>query len=94
MDGNRGPGCPPFLPIHGAIVHFSTSWLRRPSKKALRGRFEGPRFSTASALRASAGRRKTPRSRGPRLFSTLMWLLYTIHAYTWSPRSKRSASTP
>jgi hypothetical protein len=26
MDGNGGPGRPPFRPNHGAIVHFSTSW--------------------------------------------------------------------
>jgi hypothetical protein len=46
MDGNGGPGRPPFRRNHGAIVHFSTSWPPRAlnKKKALRGRSPGSKF--------------------------------------------------
>ena len=44
MDGNGGPGRPPFRPNHGAIVHFSTLWPAQALKKALRGRFAGSKF--------------------------------------------------
>ena len=46
-------------------------------KKRCAAASQGSRFSTASALRASAGRRKTPRSRGWRLFSTLVRCQWT-----------------
>ena len=73
MDGNGGPGHPPssFRPNHGAIVHFSTSWPPQALKKSAARPLRRVQMSTASALRASAGRRKTARSRGRRLFSTL-----------------------
>jgi hypothetical protein len=47
MDGNGGPGRPPFRPNHGAIVHFSTLWPAQALKKKalrLRGRFAGSKF--------------------------------------------------
>ena len=34
MDGNGGPGHPPFRPNHGAIVHFSTPWPPQALKKS------------------------------------------------------------
>ena len=72
MDGNGGPGRPPFRPNHGAIVHFSTSWPPQALKKSAARPLRRVWISTASALRASAVRSKTARSRGRRLFSTLM----------------------
>jgi hypothetical protein len=75
MDGDGGPGHPPFRPNHwhGAIVHFSTSWPPQALRKSAARPLRRVQISTADALRASAVRPKTPRTsnRGRRLFSTL-----------------------
>ncbi len=81
MDGNGGPGRPSFRPNHGAMVHFSTLWPAQALKKSAARPLRRVQILTASALRASAGRRKTARSRGRRLFSTLLMLVCPVSSF-------------